>query len=167
MRLDQYEHELVAIAQEIVHYLMKSGVSKEESHDVTQDVFVKMLEGRFVLPRDKIRAWMYRVAIRLYIDRYRREKRYRDILKEEFFKGNIYHLDQEDTSELYNLVQELPDKYQLPLELFYFQDFSVKEIGHILSISQSKVKIDLMRGRHQLKKIIEERGLTYEDLITL
>lgn len=165
--MDQYEQELVEIAEEIVHYLMKSGVSKEESHDVTQDVFVKILEGRFVLPRDKIRAWMYRVAIRLYIDRYRREKRYRDILKEEFFKGNIYHLDQEETSELYDLVQELPDKYQLPLELFYFQDFSVKEISQILSISPSKVKIDLMRGRHYLKNLIKERGLTYEELISI
>lgn len=38
MQLDQYERELVAIAEEISHYLMKSGISREESADVTQAV---------------------------------------------------------------------------------------------------------------------------------
>ena len=68
MKLDQYEKELVSIAEEIVYYLMQSGVSKDDSLDVTQDVLVKMLESNFVLHREKIRSWMYRVAIRNYID---------------------------------------------------------------------------------------------------
>lgn len=165
MRLDQYEKELVAIAEEIDYYLMKSGASKEDSYDVTQDVLVKMLESDLVLPLDKMRAWMYRVAIRTYIDRYRREKRYQEILQADFFRQELTHYDQDRGSELYDLVLELATPYRLVIDLYYFQGFSVKEISHILSISQSKVKIDLMRARNKLKIIIKERGLSYEDLI--
>lgn len=75
MKLDQYEKELVSIAEEIVYYLMRSGISKDDGMDVTQDVLVKMLESNFVTPREKIRSWMYRVAIRNYIDSYRRGKK--------------------------------------------------------------------------------------------
>ena len=165
MKLDQYEKELVSIAEEIVYYLMRSGISKDDGMDVTQDVLVKMLESNFVLPREKIRSWMYRVAIRNYIDSYRREKKYQEILQEEFFREGLTSYDQELGSQLYDLLSELPSQFQTVLDLHYFQGFSVKEISHILGTSQSKVKIDLMRGRNTLKKIIKERGLSYEDLI--
>ena len=165
MKLDQYEKELVSIAEEIVYYLMRSGISKEDGLDVTQDVLVKMLESNFVLPREKIRSWMYRVAIRNYIDSYRRGKKYQEILQEEFFREGLTSYDQELGSQLYDLLSELPSRFQTVLDLHYFQGFSVKEISHILGNSQSKVKIDLMRGRNKLKKIIKERGLSYEDLI--
>ena len=144
---------------------MRSGVSKDDSLDVTQDVLVKMLESNFVLPREKIRSWMYRVAIRNYIDSYRREKKYQEILQQEFFREGLTSYDQELGSQLYDLLSELPNHFQTVLDLHYFQGFSVKEISHILGNSQSKVKIDLMRGRNKLKKIIKERGLSYEDLI--
>lgn len=165
MKLDQYEKELVSIAEEIVYYLMRSGISKDDGMDVTQDVLVKMLESNFVLPRGKIRSWMYRVAIRNYIDSYRRGKKYQEILQQEFFREGLTSYDQELGSQLYDLLSELPSQFQTVLDLHYFQGFSVKEISHILGNSQSKVKIDLMRGRNKLKKIIKERGLSYEDLI--
>lgn len=165
MKLDQYEKELVSIAEEIVYYLMRSGISKDDGMDVTQDVLVKMLESNFVLPREKIRSWMYRVAIRNYIDSYRRGKKYQEILQQEFFREGLTSYDQELGSQLYDLLSELPNHFQTVLDLYYFQGFSVKEISHILGNSQSKVKIDLMRGRNTLKKIIKERGLSYEDLI--
>ena len=165
MKLDQYEKELVSIAEEIVYYLMRSGISKDDGMDVTQDVLVKMLESNFVLPREKIRSWMYRVAIRTYIDSYRRGKKYQEILQQEFFREGLTSYDQELGSQLYDLLSELPNHFQTVLDLYYFQGFSVKEISHILGNSQSKVKIDLMRGRNTLKKIIKERGLSYEDLI--
>lgn len=165
MKLDQYEKELVSIAEEIVYYLMRSGISKDDGMDVTQDVLVKMLESNFVLPREKIRSWMYRVAIRNYIDSYRRGKKYQEILQQEFFREGLTSYDQELGSQLYDLLSELPNHFQTVLDLHYFQGFSVKEISHILGNSQSKVKIDLMRGRNKLKKIIKERGLSYEDLI--
>ncbi|MCP3932385.1 MAG: RNA polymerase sigma factor [Bacteroidetes bacterium] len=165
MKLDQYEKELVSIAEEIVYYLMRSGISKDDGMDVTQDVLVKMLESNFVLLREKIRSWMYRVAIRNYIDSYRRGKKYQEILQQEFFREGLTSYDQELGSQLYDLLSELPSQFQTVLDLHYFQGFSVKEISHILGNSQSKVKIDLMRGRNKLKKIIKERGLSYEDLI--
>ena len=144
---------------------MRSGISKDDGMDVTQDVLVKMLESNFVLPREKIRSWMYRVAIRNYIDSYRRGKKYQEILQQEFFREGLTSYDQELGSQLYDLLSELPSQFQTVLDLHYFQGFSVKEISHILGNSQSKVKIDLMRGRNKLKKIIKERGLSYEDLI--
>ena len=86
IKLDEYETILIGFAREIVSYLQKSGASKVEAEDVVQDVFVKMLETEVIIPAEKMRAWMYRVSIRRYIDRYRRDKHYLEILRKEFLE---------------------------------------------------------------------------------
>lgn len=49
------------------------------------------------------------------------------------------------------------------LDLYYFQNFSVKEISTILHYSTSKVKVDLMRARKKLKRELEKEAYIYED----
>ncbi|HEM4087216.1 TPA: RNA polymerase sigma factor [Streptococcus suis] len=164
IKLDQYEKEIIGIAEEISYYLQKSGVTFSDSQDIAQDVLVKILEAELVLPFDKLRAWLYRSAVRAYIDKYRRDKRYHEILQKEFFTPeNFLVYDQEDYEELYQAVADLPAKYQHVIDLYYFQDMSVKEIAHILGYSQSLVKINLYRGRKLLAKNLKEKGYEYEN----
>ena len=164
IKLDEYEKEVIGIAEEISYYLQKSGATFADSQDIAQDVLVKILEAELVLPFDKLRAWLYRSAVRVYIDKYRRDKCYYEILQKEFFRReDLLVYDQEGYEELYQAVADLPAKYQHVVDLYYFQDMSVKEIAHILGYSQSLVKINLYRGRKQLRKILEERGYDYED----
>ncbi|MCK4075012.1 RNA polymerase sigma factor [Streptococcus suis] len=164
IKLDQYEKEVIGIAEEISYYLQKSGANYADSQDIAQDILVKILEAELVLPFEKLRAWLYRSAVRAYIDKYRRDKRYHEILQKEFFTPeNFLVYDQEGHDELYQAVEGLPSKYQQVIDLYYFQDMSIKEIAHILGAGQSWVKISLYRGRKQLRKMLEERGYDYED----
>ncbi|MGX7777055.1 RNA polymerase sigma factor [Streptococcus pluranimalium] len=164
IKLDAYEAEIIGFANEIVFYLTKSGVAIEDAKDVTQDVLVQMLESDLILPHEKVRAWMYRVAVRKYIDRFRRHQNYLDILQKEFFKTeNVIEKNPSDFNPLYEAMITLPEQYRIIIDLFYFQDFSIKEICHILSLSESKVKVTLMRGRRKLKQQLEMEGYYYED----
>ena len=145
----------MAIAQEISYYLQKSGANRADSDDIAQDVLVKILEADIVLPLPKLRAWLYRSAIRAYIDKYRRDKRYHQILQKEFFKEEgIVPFDHEDYADLYQAV----------IDCYYFQDMSIKEIAQILGSSQSAVKINLYRGRKKLASLLKEKGYEYENI---
>ncbi len=132
--------------------MQKSGAGPADSQDIAQDVLVKLLESDIVLPFEKLRAWLYRSAVRAYIDKYRRDKRYHEILQKEFLEEDLLVYDQEGYEELYQAVADLPEKYQQVIDLYYFQDMSVKEIAHILGAGQSWVKISLYRGRKLLAK---------------
>ena len=156
IQLDQYEKELVAIAKEISYYLQKSGANRADADDIAQDILVKVLEAELVLARDKLRAWLYRTAVRSYIDKYRRDKRYQDILQLEFFKPEqVTVYDRENYDFLYQAINSLKEEDALILDSYYFQDLSTKEIAKLFSISTSKVKITLFRARKQLKKLLE------------
>lgn len=164
IKLDDYEKELVGFAQEISYYLRKSGASPEQAKDISQDILVKMLESDIVLPFEKMRAWMYHAAIRLYIDYYRRDKKYLDILQRDFFhEANDLKFETPDYLPLHQAIEKLSDRFRIVLDLYYFQDLSVKEIAKVLHVSVSKVKVDLMRGRQELRKILEKEGYCYED----
>ena len=159
IKLDEYENILIGFAREIVFYLQKSGASKAEAEDVVQDVFVKMLETDLVIPAEKMRAWMYRVSIRRYIDRYRRDQHYLEILQKEFFKQDESRPFENDHYELLRTtIEELPAREAVLLDLYYFQNFTVKEIAQIMSYSVSKVKVQLMRSRIKLRHKLEKKG---------
>ncbi|MGV3049915.1 RNA polymerase sigma factor [Streptococcus hyovaginalis] len=164
IKLDAYEKELLGFAKEIAFYLRKSGASMEQANDISQDILVKMLESDVVLPFEKMRAWMYRSAFRLYIDQYRRDKTYLDILKRDFFQTDeLTAFQTPDYIPLYQAMEKLKESYRLVVDLYYFQGLSVKEVAQVLHVSASKVKIDLMRGRKALKTLLEKEGYHYED----
>ena len=53
-------------------------------------------------------------------------------------------------------VAALPTKYRLPLYLYYFEGYSVDEIGRILGRNSSTVQTHLARARDQLRTILKE-----------
>lgn len=58
--------------------------------------------------------------------------------------------------DLFEEVMKLPDKYRIVIHLFYYEDYSVREIAEILKLSESNVKVRLSRGRVLLKDSLKE-----------
>ena len=59
---------------------------------------------------------------------------------------------QEEVSDLFYAVMELPEKYRVVVNLYYYEDYSVKEIAKILKMNESSIQTRLMRARGILKK---------------
>ena len=63
-----------------------------------------------------------------------------------------YAIEKEESGILEALM-ELPDKYRLPLTLFYIEEYKVDEIARISwELSLSAAKMRLSRGRKLLKE---------------
>lgn len=61
-----------------------------------------------------------------------------------------------EDSTLFETVLGLPEKYRIVIHLFYYEDYSIREIAQILHISESNVKTRLSRGRKLLKDVLKE-----------
>ena len=57
---------------------------------------------------------------------------------------------------LFEEVMKLPEKYRIVIHLFYYEDYTIKEIAGILKMSENNVKVRLTRGRKLLKKELQE-----------
>ena len=58
--------------------------------------------------------------------------------------------------ELWEAVAALPEKYRVPLYLYYYEGYAVNEVGELLGLKPSTVQTRLARGREKLKKLLTE-----------
>lgn len=73
---------------------------------------------------------------------------------EEYMESLVFETQKEET--LFETVMKLPQKYRIIIHLYYYEDYSVREIGEILSLKESNVKVRLSRGRKLLKEALKE-----------
>ena len=64
--------------------------------------------------------------------------------------------DRPEQAALYREVMALPEKYRTVLNLFYYEELSVREIGKLLDLGDSTVTTRLVRARRRLKERLGE-----------
>lgn len=128
--------------------------NKYDAEDVVQEVFIKLYGFKKSFESEEhIRNWLIRVTI----------NQCKKITFSSWFKKKvtledyINELQYEDLSEseLMMDVMKLPKKYRMVIHLYYYEDYSVKEISKILKLSETAVSTRLMRAREMLKTKLE------------
>lgn len=161
----EWEQLLLEHAKIIFKYLIKIGAAKEDAEDVTQETIIKAIECLQQIKADKMRAWMFKVAIHRYYSLYNKSKLVvkledddLELLSPILDQVESDLLTKEKANELAEVLQELQQTYQQLLILKYYMELSYKEIGEILGVKETHVKTYLQRARKSFKKIWEDKG---------
>lgn len=101
-----------------------------------------------------IRAWLLRVAINCAKNVSRSFWRKNTVPLEEYME--TLEFESGESREIFREVMNLPETYRLVIHLYYYEDYSVREIGGILGLTESNVKVRLSRGRQLLRKALQE-----------
>ena len=132
--------------------------SHADADDIVQDVFLKLLlyPPAFESTEHE-KAWLIRITINQCKD-YQKNKwnnstiGFEHIPESEKAYFKVPHVESDDTLWA---VLELKENYRRPLYLFYYEDYSIKEIAALLHIPENTVKTNLKRGREQVKKLLD------------
>ena len=65
----------------------------------------------------------------------------------------------EDSDALTSAIDQLPDKYRVPIVLAYFNDRTYQQIAEDLSISRNHVGVLLLRAKQQLRARLADEGM--------
>ncbi|MFF5995406.1 RNA polymerase sigma factor [Lysinibacillus sp. KU-BSD001] len=162
---NEWEQLLLEHAKVVFKYLIKIGATKEDAEDITQEMIIKTIECIQQIEPEKMRAWMFKVAIHRYYSLYNKNKsvvrlNHDDLerLKTVFEHVESDLLMKEQANELVEALQGLQPKFQQLLILKYYMELSYKEISEILDVKETLVKTYLQRARKSFKKIWEEKG---------
>ena len=133
---------------------------KHEADDLYQDTWVKVLK-RFDTydPSRDFEPWLTRLCVNTYRDRLRRLSRspflnFSSNETKEAFLLTATAPEQEDYSDLYAAIDQLPEKLRLTIILFYFQDMDIEKTAQTLGIPTGTVKSRLHKARIQLKEVL-------------
>lgn len=130
-----------------------------EAEDSLQDSFITIF-AKVEQFKDKgsFEGWMKRVTVNTVLQKYRKQRVF-DIVREDQIKEEI-DLQVEDDGIpldfLLKIIQELPDRYRLVFTMYVMDDYSHKEIGQMLGISDGTSKSNLARARMILKTKIDD-----------
>lgn len=146
---EQYAKYKNTVYSVIFNYVQNS----EDTADLLQEVFIKLYSTDTQFTGDEHRkAWLIRVSVNMCKNHLRTIKNRKNVVLEE----DIPYFDQTADNELLKVVLTLPEKYRIPIHLFYYEDYSIKDIATVLDLPESTVKIHLKRGREKLSKILKK-----------
>ena len=122
-----------------------------DAEDVVQNTFMKLLERDKMFEDDEhARKWLIRVAVNECNSFWRSSWKQHMVPMEELKQEPVFT--STEKSDLYYAVKELPMKYRQIVHLYYFEDYSTKEIAQIMKLSETAVQTRLLRARQKLKE---------------
>lgn len=131
------------------HYLKKIS----DAEDVTQEVFIKVIEKQPVFNDDAHqKAWLIRVTINLCKDKLRSYWLKNIIPFDERDENtSSYNDTYDDGTGIMDSILKMPPKYRIVLYLHYCQNYTINEISKLLKTNPNTINSRLTRAREKLK----------------
>lgn len=126
--------------------------NKEDAEDCVHDVFAKFIaHSRPFSDDEHEKAWFVRVTMNHCHDLQRKRKKREYVHLDEI--KNVSFEDKKDDG-IIGVLSRLPENIRAVITLHYLEGYSVEETAKLAGISQSAVKMRLLRGREQLKEML-------------
>lgn len=156
---------------DIYRFCLRLCADKADAEDLYQQTFLKALETEWTMDwESNPKALFFSLAHNLWKSGRRKQAR-RSVIapcgnfdektemvlhsEESIEEG---YLEKELLMVVRQIIQDLPEKFQVPLILFYLSDCSIEQIAAIIKKPPGTVKSRLFKGRNLIKKRLEDAG---------
>lgn len=132
--------------------------NESDAKDGVQEVFLKLWEKKpSFADHEHEKAWLLRLAKNHCVNQ----------LKSSWFRKRgeladwsvIPAEENAEDTQLLEMVLSLPVKFREVMYLYYYEDYSVREIGRLLGRNESTIQSRLAAGRKKLKEQIRDCGM--------
>jgi RNA polymerase sigma-70 factor (ECF subfamily) len=131
----------------------------EDAKDIVQDswsIAIKKIDS--LKEPNLFGSWIFRIVTRKSLDYVKKRKREAGKLRDYAYANTTGEAESSSkikTQKLIKAIQSLPKEKQLILQLFYMENYGLREISEILEISIGTVKSRLFHSREKLKTILK------------
>ena len=150
----EYNQCVKDYADSVFRFILKNLKHEEDARDVVQSAFEKMWVNRQGVDYGKSKSFLFTVAYNQMIDHLRKVKRIS--LKEEFSDtARVYDRPAENAKKVLEVaLSRLSETQRSLIMLKDYEGYSYEEIGEIMGLNESQVKVYLHRARVQLKNYL-------------
>ncbi len=152
----------------ISRYLSKFLYTTEDVEDILQEVFIKAYVNIQSFDNTQpFSPWIYRIAHNEAINFLKKKKiqSYSLFDVDVLFPHPVAKENSDTESEraltkdmIDKVLGEIDIKYREVLLLYFYEDFSYKEIASTLQIPVTTVGVRITRGKKQVEKVFQEKG---------
>lgn len=147
-------------AKALYYFLLKLSGSPTLAEELVQETFFRATVSLSFYKYEDVKPWLFKVARNTYLDEWRKRQRWKWV---PFYdKGDIKSpygipedemVNKENSEELGDLLDLLPENYQTIIYLREIAEFSYEDIEEAMELTESQVKVTLHRARKRLKTL--------------
>ena len=149
----EYNNCVDLYADGVYRFVVKNLQNEEDAKDIVQDAFVKMWEKKDTINNETARSYLFTAAYRTMLDKIKKHKPVS--IEVTTYQEPNHSANYSDVSEhIERALQQLPEKQKAAVTLRDYEGYNYNEIGEILNMNESQVKVTIFRARKTLKTIL-------------
>ena len=176
MNNDEFERFVRASGKDILRFCRMTAKDVENGDELYQDTMLKLLERKKQLDSAQ-NTKSYALSTSIYLWKNKKKKyanRMRlvpidsmDEMSDEGYEISGHDnasspehivLQQTEADMIQGFVASLPEKYKIPIYLYYSADMPIHDISRILGLPEGTVKSRMRKAKKQLKEKLEAIG---------
>lgn len=141
----------------IFRFLMKNMSDREISKDLLQETFLKLWEFKDRINIDSMKSWLFTTAYHAMLKQFTQKERF--VMKDatEIERPAVADQEFENKQFFEHYLPLLPPIQRSILVLRDLEGYNYKEIGDMLNIPETQVKVYLFRARQKLRDMMESK----------
>jgi RNA polymerase sigma-70 factor (ECF subfamily) len=155
MTVSEYNICVRDYSDNIYRFVLKHIRNVEKAEDIVQDVFEKVWVKVEDVSFEKAKSYLFQAAYNTMIDSIRKDSKLH--FSAEVESDERSYQKQTDLQEvLHDALKRLPQIQQSVVLLRDYEGYSYEEIGEILSLNESQVKVYIFRARKNLREYLKK-----------
>lgn len=162
-----FKQQVVSARDKMFRFALRMLGNAEDARDTVQDALLRIWKQKEKLEGiENMEAWCMQVTKNLCLDRFKANKirlaAVRNIQQDgNTTTGTPYRqIEQKERMDsIRKMIDELPEKFKMTIQLRDVEGFSYKEIADILEMSMNEVKVNLFRARKALREKITKNNI--------
>lgn len=157
MALDKFGNDILRLA---FSYLK----SRDDAEDIVQEVLIRFMQSGAVFEKEaQVKSWLLTTAANLCKDQLKSATSQKVVALPEGYDVAVEDEEQEEDESILQVVMSLPEKYRSAIHLYYYEEYSVKEIAEILQKKEVTVRSLLKRGREKMEQLLSKRKMLSQE----
>ena len=148
-----FRNDILPLKDKLFRLALRITFNRAEAEDVVQETLIRVWNKRDEWPQfGSIEAYCLTVARNLAIDRSERKDARAVELTPDASSPYERLVSKERMALIHRLMNELPEKQRLIMQLRDVEGKSYKEIAVVLNLTEEQVKVNLFRARQKVKQ---------------
>jgi RNA polymerase sigma factor (sigma-70 family) len=149
----EYNSSVDLFADGLYRFVLKNCKDSFDAEDIVQDVYTKLWEKHSLVEFEKVKSYLFTAAYRTMLDKIKKNKP--GSMEQLKYVEPNHETHYSDVNEIIDeALQRLPEIQKAAITLRDYEGYSYEEIGEILDLSESQVKVYIFRGRKALKEYL-------------
>lgn len=155
MTRQQYNECVTLYADNVYRFIVKNLKNEEDAKDIVQSAYEKMWRNRETVDYEKSKSYLFTIAYNQMIDHIRKHKRI-SLTGEVTVSEGAHHLQPNRNVQevLHEALNRLNEVQRSLVMLKDYEGYNYEEIGKIMDLSESQVKVYLHRARLALRNYL-------------